>query len=111
MKQLVEWFSVADKMPVESKKMFIICQAKGSKGIYFYHTMAVFIPPYTILEEDFMADEYWGEGDYDEEKDVYYTPSGWYEEQTEAEINWKLSNEVIFWAELPDKNWILKSSI
>lgn len=57
-------------------------------------TMAEFVPYMTVKEEDFMEVDHWGEGDYNEKKDEYYTPEGFYEWQSETDTHWKISAKV-----------------
>lgn len=47
-----------------------------------------------------IADEYQGEGDYNEKEDEYYTPKGFYEWQSVPDIKWKISAKVTHWMPL-----------
>lgn len=50
-----------------------------------------------VFEEEYMVEEFLGEGDYDDEKDCYWMVFGWYESSYEVDVNWRLSKEVIYW--------------
>lgn len=95
-------------MPNPRQRVYIVCERpRHGGGVIQYQTMAEYIPYMTIPEEDYMADEFYGDGDYNEEEDAYYTPEGWYEYQSEAETNWKISVNVTHWMplfELPESN-------
>ena len=62
-----------------------------------FQTLAVYVPPRTIPEEDFMQEDSWGDGDYDEVTDTFYTPSGFYEWQSETETHYRISARVTHW--------------
>jgi hypothetical protein len=49
---------------------------------------------------DRVVAEFAGAGDYNEDQDVFYTPEGFYEWQSEPEINWKISAKVTHWMPL-----------
>lgn len=93
------WIKAEDRLP-ETRKRVIVAFEPYQPGNW-WRTVAMYIPAMTVPEQDFMADEYWGDGDYCEEKDQYYTPEGWYEGNVEAETNWKISG-VRLWQPFPD---------
>lgn len=90
------WISINVRKPQPQELVYVVCKNKKNK----YQTMARYIPYMSIKEEDHMNEEYWGEGDYNESEDEYYTPEGFYEDQTVPEMNWKLSDEVTHWMPL-----------
>jgi hypothetical protein len=102
------WISVADKMPDPQQRVYVVCEnPKYGGGVVRFQTMAEYIPYMTVKEEDYMADEYRGEGDYNEEEDEFYTPEGFYEWQSEPDVNFKLSSKVTHWMPLmplPDQS-------
>jgi len=59
---------------------------------------AVWMPKY--FEED-DGDNYDGESEYNQEKDRYYWPEGWYEWNERDETHWRVSQEVTHWMPLP----------
>jgi hypothetical protein len=98
----MSWINVNDRLP-ETKQRVIsrfITTTYDNRKIP-HSTVAEYIAPRTVLEEDYMHEDFAGEGDYDEEKDCYWTVSGWYESSYEAEINWRLNAEVTHWMPLP----------
>lgn len=95
----MKWISTEDKVPEPGQRV-LVAYEPFSPGKW-WTTVATYIPKFTVPEVDFMCDESWGEGDYDKERDEYFTPEGWYESNVEAETNWKLS-PVKFWMPLPE---------
>lgn len=78
------WFSIEESQPEPQQRVYFVCEYTSFKGkIFRYQTMAEYIPYMTVKEEGYMADEYHGEGDYNEKEDEYYTPEGFYEWQSE----------------------------
>ena len=59
---------------------------------------AVWVPRF-FLESD---GEYFDYVDYNEEKDEYYWPEGWYERNEYDEVNWHVDHEVTHWQPLPE---------
>lgn len=98
---VTSWVSIEDAQPNPQQRVYVVCEnPKYGGGVVRFQTMAEYIPPMTVKEEDYMSDEYQGEGDYNEDEDVYYTPEGFYEWQSEPEINWKISAKVTHWMPL-----------
>lgn len=95
------WVSVEEDQPKPQQRVYVVCEnPKYGGGVVRFQTMAEYIPYMTVKEEDYMADEYQGEGDYNEEEDEYYTPKGFYEWQSEPEMHWKISAKVTHWMPL-----------
>lgn len=95
------WISIENAMPKPKQRVYIVCEnPKYVGGIIRFQTMAEYIPYMTVKEEDYMSEEFAGDGDYNEEDDEYYTPEGFYEWQSEAEMNWKISAKVTHWMPL-----------
>lgn len=95
------WVSIEEAYPKPQQRVYVVCEIpKFGGGVVCFQTMAEYIPYMTVKEEDYMADEYRGDGDYNEEEDEYYTPEGFYEWQSEPEIHWKISAKVIYWMPL-----------
>jgi len=93
------WIPVTTRLP--EKELSVLVSLKSERG-RTYITTACHIPEKTVLEEDFMHEDFHEDGIYDEEKDCYWTNSGWYEQQTSPEVNWKLSDKVTHWMPLPE---------
>lgn len=94
----MKWISVDEQMP-ETRKRVLVCFANSSGKTWV--TCADYIAPRTVLEADYMDEQYTDGGDYDEQNDCYWTNSGFYEHNYEPETNWKLSNKVTHWMPLP----------
>jgi len=87
--------------PQSEQKVYLICEETLYNGkISHFQTMGIYIPYMTVKEGDYMSDEFWGDGDYNEEKDEYYTPEGFYEYCSAADINYHLSCKVLMWKPL-----------
>jgi len=96
-----EFINVEDELPPAKKQVIAKLISENGKE---YKTMAIYIPPRTILAEDFMmnhddSDFY----EYDEEKDNYYVFEGWWEWQTVTDVNWKIYDKVIGWRPIERK--------
>ena len=102
------WISINEDQPKPKQRVYVVCEIpKYSGGVFRFQTMAEYIPYMTVKESDYMAEEFQGEGDYNEERDEYYTPKGFYEWQSEPEMNWKVSAKLTHWMplmELPPKS-------
>lgn len=106
----MKWIDINEEQPKPQQRCYVICEnvyKELSNGIYkekitTFQTMAEFIPFKTVLCSDYM-DENYCEGDYDEEKDDYFTPQGWYEWNSETDMNWHLSSKVTHWHPLFEK--------
>lgn len=94
----MQWIGIDERLP-ETRQRVLVCFTTSSGKSWV--TCADYIAPRTVLEEDYMDDEYSGSGDYDEEKDCYWTMGGWYEFNYEPEVNWMLSEKVTHWMPLP----------
>jgi len=95
------WIPIESKFPTKKQRVYVVCKSVQFNGdITWYQTMAEYIPPMEVKEEDYMSEDFYGDGDYDEEEDEYYTPEGFYEWQSESDRNWKISTEVTHWMPL-----------
>lgn len=95
----MEWIRISVKHPTPCKTVLVVFENKhGGRFV----TMAQYVPPKTILSDDFLSEEAMGNGfeEYDEEKDCYWTPAGWYEWQYVAEQHYFLDERVTHWAEI-----------
>lgn len=89
----------ADMYPDVSRRVQVLCRNMHGRR---YVTIATYVPFMSIEEEEFMDYDFWGDGDYDEETDVFYTPEGWYEVMFAGEgAVSKISDIVEGWAYLP----------
>ena len=88
------WIPVEEELPKKLKIVLVLCNNNGK----IHTTTAQFVPPKSVLASDFLDDDSSEEcAEYDEEIDDYYVISGWWEYQTEVDINWKISSEVTHW--------------
>jgi len=95
------WVSIEEDQPKPQERVYLVCEnPKYGGGVIRFQTIAEYIPYMAVKEEEYMADEYQGEGDYNEKEDEYYTPKGFYEWQSEPEMHWKISAKVTHWMPL-----------
>lgn len=94
-----KWISVDEQMP-EAKVKVLVAIESSTNGKHFIST-AKYIPPKTVLAEDFLDPNYSDGGEYDEEKDCYWTEAGWYEWQYEPDVNWMINDKVTHWIPIP----------
>ena len=67
------WVSIEEAQPKPQQRVYVVCEnPKYGGGMVRFQTMAEYIPYMTVKEEDYMADEYQGEGDYNEEDEYLY---------------------------------------
>jgi len=79
----------------------LIIKTKNDNGIFRF-SCAVYVGDKQILEQDFMDEQFYGEGSYDEETDNFFTPEGFYENSIVTDINWKISSEIVSWCYASD---------
>lgn len=91
------WISIEKNQPKPKQRVYIVCEKKFHDGVIRFQTIAEYIPYMTVKEEDYMSDEFEGYSDYNEKEDVYYTPEGFYEWQSEGEMKWIVSSKVTHW--------------
>lgn len=94
MKAALEWTLITDEMP--KTKGRVLVTSEGYKGRRFVQ-VARWVPKYS---EEATGDDSGLDHEYDEDKDEYYWPEGWYEESLESEMCWQLTS-VIAWMPLP----------
>lgn len=98
-----EWISTKDRMPkVETE---VLVRAQWRCGNDTHSTIAAaFYEDGTVLDEDsdWRWEEIWEWGEYDEEKDGYKIPEGWWEGCQYGDIdNNRINDEVTHWMPLP----------
>jgi hypothetical protein len=89
------WIPVGEELPQPLKR--VNCKVMFGTSGKPWTAIAQYVPYMTVPEDEFMDEEYSGDGDYNEEEDRYYTPEGWYESNLYSDINYKISDEVISW--------------
>jgi hypothetical protein len=96
-----KWIPIEEAKPKPRQRVYVACEnVIPIDGSYRFQTIAEYVPYMTVKEYDFMAEEFKGEGDYNEEEDEYYTPEGFYEWQSAPDIKWKISEKVTHWMPL-----------
>ncbi len=94
------WRPVSEEPP-EQKRIFVLIAGKNSKGqVRRQATVAMYIGERSVLAEDWLDDdcpESFYESDYDKENDCYWTPSGFYEYQMEADRSYFISEATTHW--------------
>lgn len=98
-----KWISVEAAKPSTNNLVLVKCEKDYDGRIHAFCTMAIYVPKFTVLEEDLMGEDFWEQGDYDDVTGTYYTPEGWYEWQSEPDMNYKISATVTHWMPLPKK--------
>ena len=95
------WISVDLRMPELRKPVLVSVSVRHERGTI---SIAEYIEPKSVLADDYLDPE-WSEefGEYDEEKDCYWTPSGWFEWQIATEVNFYLTDAVTHWQLLPER--------
>ena len=103
----VPWIRCEDCMPPKQHTVLAVyCEERNDYSTAFkykkklYRTVvrAHWIPKFSVEDED---NEFSGDPDYDEAKDMYYWPEGWYEHNEQEETSWKLSGKITHWVWLP----------
>jgi len=92
-----EWISVEKGLPEKLAQVFVKLES-GHRGT------AQHIPAKSVLEEDFISEDFTGDcSEYDEKKDCYWVNEGWWETHLEGddETCWKLHSPVTHWMPLP----------
>jgi hypothetical protein len=96
----MKWININEKEPENHQRVMVFYKNDFGKGRI---TIAKYIKPKTVLAEDFLDPEYSMDfEEYDEEKDCYWTPAGFYESQYATDINWYLSETITHWMPLPN---------
>ena len=94
----MEWISINDKKP-QTRQKVLVCFTNEYKQTLL--TIAEYIGEKEVLAEDDLSPDCDDFCEYDEEKDCYWTPAGWYEWQYVADINYFLDEQVNYWMPLP----------
>ena len=92
------WTKVRDGLPDTGKRVSVLFENKQG---YYRRALAEYVAKRTILQEDFISDEYEDFVDRDEENDIDYAPEGWYEYNFESEISMHMTMKVTHWMKQP----------
>jgi len=93
-----KWISVKDKMPNPEIPLLVYGLNEYKKG---RRLRACWIPQYYMSTDE---SEYEGTPDYNEEKDEYYWPQGWYEWNEHEDIHFLIDFDITHWMPLPEFN-------
>jgi hypothetical protein len=95
------WIPIQEAMPKPRQRVYLVCETKRHDGsISRFQTIAEYIPYMTVKADEYMNDEYSEYFDYNGDDDTFYTPEGFYEWQSEADIHYKISEKVTHWMPL-----------
>ena len=95
------WIPVEEELPPSQKRVMV--KVKFGTSGEPWTIIACYIPFMTVLEAEFMDEDYLEQGDYDKENDVYYTPAGWYESNLYSDTNYHVSDKVVSWRPIERK--------
>lgn len=89
---VMEWIPISpESMPTKLERVEAIVENdKYGGGKIRQITIAEYVPYKEVPENEYMEDQYQGDGDYDEEKDEYFTPAGFYEMNLCEDTHWKI---------------------
>ena len=104
----MRWIECRYCSPPRLKRVLIYVVSKYGKG---WRTVAEYIPHKSVLAEGYMGDDCDGWEIYDEEKDCYWTPAGFYESEYATDRNYFVSGTVTHWAYLPEPPSVVMSKL
>ena len=97
-----KWISVKERLPEAERTVFVRVFPE-SQYMKPYTTNACYIPPKTVLAENFLDENSDGLADeYDESNDCYWVKEGWFEICMEGEYNYKINGTITHWMPLPE---------
>lgn len=97
----MKWILFEKVKPKNLQRVLVYYYSKYGSRYLKRVTVAEYVEPKKVLEEDFLSEDCDGFAEYDEEKDCYWTPTGFYENQYEAEDNYFISDKIVGWMLLP----------
>ena len=91
-----DWISIAERLPKNKQTVLVFFCPPNEKSRI---SACTYIAPKTVLEEDWIDLDYMeGFHEYDEEKDCYWAPGGFYEFTYMSEANWYLGGvKILLW--------------
>lgn len=90
-----QWVKCSDRMPESGQYVLAYLKNQLGKG----RRIRAFYAAKFTEESNGDWDEF---AEYDEERDKYYTPEGWYETNEYEETHWKVTDPVSHWMPLPE---------
>ena len=95
--ELSEWIKTSDRMPKNGVPV-IAFVASFEGGKHSRRIRAMYTTKGRLEVHPDHADDF---GEYDEDKDDYFCPEGWYENNCYEEVHFHVANEVTHWMPLP----------
>ena len=94
------WNDLETIKPNNRQIVLIVCLNSYGKH---YITLAEYVSHKSTKSEDFLSEDCEpGDVDwYDEENDCYWVNEGFFEYQYSADMNWRVSDKVLFWMPKP----------
>lgn len=96
-----EWINTNDEMPKAGQIVFAYMENDvelGEKVFEFHDVIRAVYYPKFHMECDGNFD---GDCDYDEAKDEYYWPEGWYEWNSVEDTHWMATKKAKLWMHIP----------
>ena len=95
----MKWTNPEVALPKKGQKVIVVVRTHWDKR---HMTVAEYIPPRTVLAEDFMDPD--TDSDFFDvaEDGTEYTPRGWYEMPLTPDINYYISDMVEWWTPAPE---------
>jgi hypothetical protein len=92
----MEWIKVSDRLPEPETPVLVHCTNIFDKTRIL---RACWIPLFYMSGDD---SDFSGNMDYNDEKNEYYWPEGWYEWNEVEDTHWLISLVVLNWMPLPE---------
>ena len=86
-----QWASVAERLPEPGNPVLLDIGKRTP-------IRAMWAAKHTV---EVAADDESDFGEYDEERDVYYCPEGWYEWNQNEEVHWAVAETALHWQPMP----------
>lgn len=96
-----EWINTNDEMPKAGQIVFAYMENDvelGEKVFEFHDVIRAVYYPEFHMECDGTFD---GDCDYNEERDEYYWPEGWYEWNSVEDTHWMATKKAKLWMHIP----------
>ncbi|MFA5659127.1 MAG: DUF551 domain-containing protein [Oscillospiraceae bacterium] len=95
--KIPQWIPTSEKLPEAKQRVLAYYKNQCGKSRI---EIACYIPPETILADDFLSDEAEGCDEYDEKNDCYWVKEGWFEDSWESDTNWGITPKILYWMPL-----------